>query len=838
MKAKLPEVDQWHVSHGCAMWRARDLESEVQNFDSTSTNIDIDPDGTNGMATPSDGTNAQAVLRAITYRLSSTPPRQLPQVAAQLAGQIWACKDLISSPLGSTKQGNEGSIIVNRFRTYLSTLLQDRTIEGRWAAVVLVKATIEAGGVEALSKSNAWVRSLLGMLKKPDPSTTRILAIITLTRVFILTWDYTNLIREITTPALPAFIGTCLSNAENQRCSGGELQAILEAFATLIPKHPTMFRTHESQVRSTLLRILSITSSTVGSEKYYTAEHRRSAQRLLVLLHNCAPKQGAPDKWNETLRATVTAAHTTCDRIFRSVIEDWQSTSGVQPSLAINALLQGEVEVDNDDAAGMTGWKGVYAGSERLVALLDLLSSQMETVTAGAVTIRIGLVLDLLTRLYSLRTPSAKLATVKPNQQISKDEREALFAILPGIHVAALELTRIILHRFGNSVASITQPLLAQITWLFQAEASYSGVRTSTYGALANILKLQGPTLGRGDVSDVESIVKACCQDLLPTAQVVSAAHGVVNGSSNQDGVLGQQASKTTSANVPATLRLAAEALLPICFSQIAPTYLPGRLRTLMERTAVLTQHKDALFASVLNLASNGSRSKTQPSLLPLLAMQYSQSAEVEALLRPRMPVIRTGRSGSGESEADEEEYEDERSAIVNGYEDTADGAHDDEEVTNGLPDPHQNISGTADHEDLYSASPKRHVRAVDPEVTHDKRKVMDNDDDSAHTAKRVRAALTPDALLPDAVGSGFEPDHSTAQSGIPDSLATARVTSQQRGLAPASISTEGAFAGYNAGDMVDIGSEGSDFEMPPLTMEQDTEDEDEEDEQDEDGGG
>jgi len=128
------------------------------------------------MATPSDGTNAQAVLRAITYRLSSTSPRQLPQVAAQLAGQIWACKDLISSPLGSTKQGNEGSIIVNRFRTYLSTLLQDRTIEGRWAAVVLVKATIEAGGVEALSKSNAWVRSLLGMLKKPDPSTTRILA--------------------------------------------------------------------------------------------------------------------------------------------------------------------------------------------------------------------------------------------------------------------------------------------------------------------------------------------------------------------------------------------------------------------------------------------------------------------------------------------------------------------------------------------------------------------------------------------------------------------------------------------------------------------------------------
>ncbi|KAK5139999.1 hypothetical protein LTR32_007070 [Rachicladosporium monterosium] len=753
------------------------------------------------MATTNDLSNAQATLRAITYRLSSTPPRQLPHVTAQLAGQIWACKDLISSPPGSTKQGNESSITVNRFRTYLSTLLQDRTIEGRWAAVVLVKAAIEAGGVEVLSKSNAWVRSLLGILKKPDPPTTRVLAIIVLTRIFTLTWDYTNLIREVTTPALPAFIGTCLSNAENQRCSGSELQAILEAFATLIPKHPTMFRTHEAQIRSILLRILSVTSSNVESGHYYTAEHRHSAQRLLVLLHQCAPKQGAADKWNETLRATITAAHTTCDRIFRSVIEDWQSTSGVQPSLAINALLQGDVELDNDDAVGMTGWKGVYAGSERLVALLHLLSSQIETATSGAVIIRLGLVVDLLTRLFSLRTPA---------------------------------------------VASITQPLLAQITWLFQAEASYFGVRTSTYGTLADILKLQGPTLTSGDVSDVGAIIKACCQDLLPTAQVVPSANGVINGSSNQDGVLGQQVTANSSASVPATLRVAAEALLPLCFSHIASAHLYGRLRTLMERTAVLIQHKDALVASVLNPAPNGSRSKTQPSLLPLLAKQYPQSVEVEALLRPRMPAIRTGRSSSGDGEADEEEYdEDERSPIANGHTDAADDVHDEEEAAESLSDAHRNAPATADHEDLYSASPKRHVEGISSEATHDKRKVMDNGDDAERVAKRVRASLTPDPLLPDAADGIPGPDRLKAQSGVPLTLAqdqpsngflAAPVVSQQAApvLAP-TPTEEGVASGYNAGDMVDIGSEGSDFEMPPLTMEQDTEDEDEEDEQDED---
>ena len=41
MKLKLLKVDQWHVTHACAMWRTRDLEYEAQNFDSASTNIDV-----------------------------------------------------------------------------------------------------------------------------------------------------------------------------------------------------------------------------------------------------------------------------------------------------------------------------------------------------------------------------------------------------------------------------------------------------------------------------------------------------------------------------------------------------------------------------------------------------------------------------------------------------------------------------------------------------------------------------------------------------------------------------------------------------------------------------
>ncbi|KAK3650100.1 hypothetical protein LTR22_012695 [Elasticomyces elasticus] len=763
------------------------------------------------MASTNESASAQATLRAITYRLSTTPSKQLPQVAAQLSGHLWACKDLISSPAVSAKQGNEATITVSRFKTYLSTLLQDRTIEGRWAAVVLVKAAIEAGGAEVLSKSNAWVRSLLAILKRPDPPTTRILAVLTLTRIFTLTWDYTNLIREITTPALPAFISTCLSNAENQRCSSNELCTILDAFATLISRHPTMFRTNEAQIRSLLVRIVSSTSSVDQSSRYYTLEHRESAQSLLVLLHNCAPKQGAANKWDETLKATVTAAHTTCDRIFRSVIEDWTSTSGVQPSLNVNALLQGDVELEGDDTVGMTRWKGVHAGSERLVALLDLLATQLSTATAGAVTVRLGLVVDLLTRLFALRSPRNRQITITPNQQVSKDERDALFAVLPEVHVAALALTQTLLQNVGDTAASVVQPLLAQTTWLFKAESFHAGVRTATYEVLATVLELQGPSIDRDDVSDIESIVKACCEDLLPANQTKSTVDGTTSTQAGQTAVIGLHSVKASSgAAIPAILRMGAEALLPLCFSNINSAHIPGRLRTLMERTAVLTQHKKALVASVLNPASNGSRVKTQPSLLPLLAKQYPHSTEVEALLRPRMPVIRTGVSGADEDE-DEDEVEDEYglpSPIANGH----------EEVVSGAPEAAQ-ISGEPDtvlaEEDLYSASPKRQVEAGSSEGLLEKRKQSNDNVDADRSVKRMRASPPLGVPIVSASNDALAPDEMALQGG------PSQQTASQ--LEPAKS--------YEAGNMVDIGSDGSDFEMPPLTMEQDTEDEEEESE-------
>jgi pre-rRNA-processing protein RIX1 len=110
------------------------------------------------MATPS--------LRAITHRLTTTPINELPHVASFLATSLSDCSEILAAPQsqknGSSEAGD--ALQVYKLKTRLTSLLQDRSFEGRWTAVVLVKATVEAGQWEILRECEPWVRGLLGIL--------------------------------------------------------------------------------------------------------------------------------------------------------------------------------------------------------------------------------------------------------------------------------------------------------------------------------------------------------------------------------------------------------------------------------------------------------------------------------------------------------------------------------------------------------------------------------------------------------------------------------------------------------------------------------------------------
>lgn len=105
-------------------------------------------------------------LHAVNHRLTNVPVKQLPHLASCLASSISNCGELLSTPQSqkSGKTDSDNAVQVHKLITRLGSLLQDRTYEGRWTAVVLVKALVEAGQWEILRSSEPFVRGLISIL--------------------------------------------------------------------------------------------------------------------------------------------------------------------------------------------------------------------------------------------------------------------------------------------------------------------------------------------------------------------------------------------------------------------------------------------------------------------------------------------------------------------------------------------------------------------------------------------------------------------------------------------------------------------------------------------------
>lgn len=614
-------------------------------------------------------TSGVSALRAISFRISSATKAELPHIVAYVSQSLISCKDVLSTPESPAQKDSDAAIVLNRFNTQISTLLQDRTAEGRWAAVVLVKAAIESGGWETLRKSNAWVRGLLAILKKPDPPITRCLTIIALTRIFMLTWEYPTLIREITTPALPTFVSTCLSNLSTRAYSQDELRTTLESFAQLLPRHPTIFRTVQDAIGKLLQSVFE------GPKSSLPADIKDLACRVSVLLHQCEPKGGAGEKWERSLVATVKATHAMADKTFISVEEDWQSVAGNN----VNKHPLGSAYRSSQEskvASDRPVQQFVISGSDAILSNLRVLAGYFSIATPANVVVSVGQVTDLLTRLLAVTiSQTTSKTSVKFNKDSSREERDALAQVLPEIHLAALEVLSTILARYGSHLVATHQTFIDQLIWIFHASTSSHSVKTAVYILMRTLLDLSGPALPRQTVASLRRLITTCCTDLLPptdssadqptTTTDTTNGKKAPQGTMNADTFLKPTSKSSTAPALPEqtqhpALYAAANALLPTLLARLPATHIPVAVRSLLDRTAVLTRNKDALVASTLHPPRTEHGAKASNSLLPLLAREYPSEPAVEAILRPRMPVLETGRRVGGASDVVEDDEEEE----------------------------------------------------------------------------------------------------------------------------------------------------------------------------------
>ncbi|CAN8097497.1 unnamed protein product [Discula destructiva] len=603
-------------------------------------------------------------LQVLCRRLASTDAADVPQLCPLLVRHIQRCESVLSLAVDQKPRDGapEHSVLVHKLKTQITTLLNNgRSQPGRFAAAVLIKAVVDAGGYECLRTSEPWVRGLLTIVQKNDSFPAKEIAIVTLTRIYVLLFDFQALVREVASPTLPAFVTACLALTKSQQPTTPPsrlLKAVAKALCTLTPLYPTTLRPFSTLIKAAFNAYIAPAAS---ERRLVPLGLRESSRRLLVLQHYTTPKNGHADEWAKTLAGFVKASHATADQVFRAVQESWESTSGYVRQAV---TLDGQAHGGGDAADSLATWVGLSSGADRLVGLLETSAEFLKSPTKTSVTTPISAILDLTARI-TLIVPPQKGKKNRDDTQLhaaaGREEKDDLWSILPDIHAAVIDLLTALTQRLHESALPIAADILHQAVRVFDAHHQIPLIRQRAYILIHALLVLHGPSMSKLSVNALDTTIQSTCRDLLaasghagpkpsqapkdtnPTAGRSNGSNSKARPSSNADAYLTTQSktSATTSTALRATHLAAASTLLAAFLSHLPQQHLKQALRALIDRTAVLAHSKDAMIASVLN-PYRMRTGKILASVAPFLARDFPRSWEVE-VLRSNMQTVKGG---------------------------------------------------------------------------------------------------------------------------------------------------------------------------------------------------
>jgi pre-rRNA-processing protein RIX1 len=588
------------------------------------------------MASSQHGDTALTALRALAFRLSSTSGSNLVPHIPHIGSQISPYKVLLSSPQAAH---SEAAAVVHQLRTRTSSLLQDRSPEARLAAVVVVKALVEAGGYETLANNGgAWVRGLIAMISRQDSTanTTRKLAIITVTRIIELAKEHDGLSRDIATPNLPPFVTACLTVLEGVKDKWGSrqralLETILRSWAHLIPRHPATFRPFIGRILKVLGKVIEIPGeeTEAGLRDYYHST-KDAARTVYILLHNSATKSGS-----------------LADRDTGFKIALKKASSAINET-AVTYFGHGDRHQDSQTL--LSDLK--VSRAEELCDHIHFVAAYIATPSFKPVTMAVGKVSLLLQQISSIT-----LSSQNNSGHAGKKEREQFLIDLPRIHLAVLELVTTLISRYGTTSLPLSMQLLDSVLGIHDTHQKNPIVRGACYKVTTQIIQLMGPGMSAQQCKRFTSLIHHLSSDLLsaltsssppqPGKSTTQASKSTLTNTTLINTSLTSSSTSTNRSIIHPSLHTAATALLPALLRYLPASALKRPIRAILDRTAVLTQNADALVASTLNVRVGGGVA----SLLPIAVRCERAREGLESVIRPRVPVGLIGRGGVEQEE-------------------------------------------------------------------------------------------------------------------------------------------------------------------------------------------
>lgn len=549
----------------------------------------------------------------------------------------------------------------------------------------------------------------LEFLQKGDSSTSKELAIVAITRIYVLTNPFQTLVREIATPSLPGFITACVqlikqkSPEQPPSVPVEVIETICEAFATLIPLYPTTFRPFSSQIRNALRPCVAPTSY---DDRYISKTLTTASRKVVVALHYVAAKSTGNDEWVKLQDDLLKELHLTADQVLRAVHESWQPAAGYDRS---KADLDGEPRRIEAGLEHLPSWEGINAGAERLQGLFEYLGDCLSYGTKASVAVPIGALMDAICRICVIARLTPKTQTweqaVETNPGVSRDEKEELWSAMVTLHIAALRLILRLVNVLNKDMIPFIPDALDHLTRTFRSGISTPELRSTGYEVLNSILCVAGCTMSKHTIEMLDTIMASCCRDLQEDIGLLKQTEKTAaSAKDKKTGLLANAdlflQSKTDIQEVVLSLesthRNAAASLLTALLSQIPQVNLKPTLRGLLDKTAILTHNKDAMYASVLNPYKD-QRGRLYASILPYLSRQYPED--------PNLEILRSNLRTSGAGAND-------MSAALNLL-DEADGVEDKDEVMGEDADQEEKENGTSHTQSVDLSAPRLNFEAA-----------------------------------------------------------------------------------------------------------------------------
>ena len=499
------------------------------------------------------------------------------------------------------------------------------------------------------------------------------MAILTLTRIFLLTHGHQTLLREITTPSIGPFVTSCLNSVtlkagfEESKVTDLRsplLNIMLQSFIKLLSNHPASFRPFISHIRSILAPLFAPTPSTLPASSgshlpniFSPQATTALAQRLHALLPQCAAKSGSSEEWSKYVHLVLDDINRTAGLVFRAVRESQpRAIDADAVGLSEAETVEDEISDAPENELQLPAWNGIYAGCERLIGLLQVLQAYLATRTSSSVTVPVAIIFATLERILSVFAPDpsvSKEAQMEFNAAILRDERDAMFSILPNIHAATIECCSLLVARMAQSFTSLAPELLDQLSWLLQRTRTTYRSRNALYNLSTQLVELSGPTLSSKEFEQLAPILRHASHDLLLNLECrqrtkqpgpnTPLQRGQKPLRNNADAILGSLDGSTnqfSASQPPKRHQQAPQRLISVSMAILPPELVPASVRTGMDRAAVLLQSEQALLSSIVN-PGKSSRGTQLATPLPFLSRMHPRSLSTEVLLRPRMPYIR-----------------------------------------------------------------------------------------------------------------------------------------------------------------------------------------------------